>query len=175
MEGVKEEIFDIDIVNVAIILIGPLCRPGINQLELVSRDENYWLRVVDDLCPPHMESMRTSEAGAKFVLRNRLSTLSMGRVFVSVAVRPLLRSLLTVFSLSPLLLLRPCRCRSAFVLVTASFACASWFLPTFSVIWFGRFVFVLGFALFLLPRGRLVFVAFLRISRSGSEQKQQHH
>src|SRR6266568_3367299 len=121
-----------------------------------------------------MESMRTSKTGAEFLLGNRLSALRMGRVLLTVAVYPLLRSLLALFPLAALLLLRACRCRSAFVLVTAGFACASWFVLAFPFTRLCCFVFVLGFVLFLLPQGRLVFVAFLRVSRSGSYQKQEH-
>jgi hypothetical protein len=93
MEHVKQEVFPIDEVDVAIIRVGPLCGPCFDKLESVAAVLNP-RTIVDDYGLRNSKMMFPPEALAEFIVGNVLTGLwAAVAVFLTRATLPILIAL----------------------------------------------------------------------------------
>lgn len=84
MHYVKQEVLTIDVIDVAVVVIRPVRRPRIDQLERVTAIDDHRLGNVYDLLPLHVEAVLVAEVGAELIVRNASTAVS--RVLVPVTI-----------------------------------------------------------------------------------------
>src|SRR3954468_23408592 len=94
MEHVVQEIFTIDFIDVAVVVVGPIRRPGLCQLPRVATVHHYRLRNIHHLFTLHTEMVLAAEVGTELVIGNASAAIT--RVLVAFAIVALSRAMIII-------------------------------------------------------------------------------
>src|SRR6185312_4283534 len=94
MQNVKQEVLAVDFVDVAVVVVGPVGRPGIDQLKRVATVNHYRLRRVHHSIALHVEVMFPTKVRVEPFFGNASTAIS--RVLVAVTIISLNRAMVIV-------------------------------------------------------------------------------
>jgi hypothetical protein len=79
VKGIEQVILIVNVIDITIVVVGPIRGPWLDKLEGITPVNNHRLRVVDDLFAPHTEAVARTELSPEAVVRNALSALRLHR------------------------------------------------------------------------------------------------
>src|SRR5262249_55219390 len=86
VHDIEQEVFAVNVVNVAFVVKTPIYRPCLHELEAVAAVYHHRLINIDELCALHLELVLLPKVGAELVIGNLLALFRASRVLMMVPI-----------------------------------------------------------------------------------------